>query len=103
MILKMKIWRKNLEAKSLASTIARVDILQTSVLPSAKQKKGKHFEKKERYIKHEVNVMLQKRVKKALKQKKKTRIDELCTFENMSVSDSEQESMNSSSSKEGEV
>ena len=36
----------------------------------AKQKKSKHFNKNKMFIKHEVNVMVQKQVKKALKQKK---------------------------------
>ena len=35
--------------------------------------------------------MVQKQVKKALKKKKKKRTEKLCTFEKMSVSDSEQE------------
>ena len=51
----------------------------------AKQKKGKHFKKKKRYIKHEVYVMVQKQVKKALKKKKKQHTEELCAFEKRSV------------------
>ena len=47
--------------------------------------------------------MVKKQVKKALKQKKKNSNEELRTFKKMSVSDSDQESMNSSSSKEGEI
>ena len=47
----------------------------------ANQKKGKHFKKKKRYTKHKVNVMVQKQVKKALKQKKRKRTEELRAFE----------------------
>ena len=46
--------------------------------------------------------MVQKQVKKALKQKKK-RTEDLSAFGKMSVSDSDQVSMNSSSSEEGEI
>ena len=46
----------------------------------AKQKKSKHFDKKKRFTKHEVNVMAQKQVKKALKQKKRKYTEELHAF-----------------------
>ena len=55
------------------------------------------------YTKHEVNIMVQKQVKKAVKQKKRKRTEELHAFEKMSFSESDQESINSSSSKEGEI
>ena len=75
-----------------------------ALVKQAKQKKGNHFQKKKRFTKHEVNIMVQKQVKKALKQnKKKKRTEELRAFENMSVSDSDQESSDSSSSEEGEI
>ena len=45
--------------------------------------------------------MVQKQVKKALKQKKRKHTEELYEFKEMSVSDSDQESINSSSSEEG--
>ena len=63
----------------------------------------KHFEKKKRYTKHKVSIMVQKQDKKALKKKKKKHTEELSTFEKMSVSDSDQVSINSSSSEEDEV
>ena len=47
--------------------------------------------------------MVQKQDKKALKKKKKKHTEELSTFEKMSVSDSDQVSINSSSSEEDEV
>ena len=47
--------------------------------------------------------MVKKQIKKALKQKKRKRPEELRSFEKMSVSDSNQEYFCSSSSKEGEV
>ena len=39
-----------------------------ALVKQAKQKKNNHFDKKKRFTKHEVNVMVQKEVKKALKQ-----------------------------------
>ena len=42
-----------------------------ALVKQAKQKKSKHFDKKKRFTKYEVNDMLQKHVEKALKQKKK--------------------------------
>ena len=59
--------------------------------------------KRKRFTKHDVNVMVHIQVKKALKKKKKKRTEELRAFEKMSVSDSDQESINSSSSEEDEV
>ena len=53
-----------------------------------KQKKSKHFDKKKRFTKHEVNIMVQKQVKRALKQKKRKHTEEVCAFEKMNVSDS---------------
>ena len=67
-----------------------------------KQQKGKYFQKKKMYIKYEVNIMEQKQVKKAMIREKKKHTEELYEFEKVSVSNSEQESFNSSSSKEGE-
>ena len=46
--------------------------------------------------------MVQKQVKKAMKKKEKKHTEELFAFEKMNVSNSDQESFNSSSSKEGE-
>ena len=42
-----------------------------ALVKQAKQRKSKHFDKKKRSTKHEVNVMVQKQVKNALKQKKR--------------------------------
>ena len=47
--------------------------------------------------------MVQKEVKKAMKKKKKKRTENLRAFEKMSVSDSDQESSDSSSSEDGEI
>ena len=47
--------------------------------------------------------MVQKRVKKALKQKKKDRAEELRAFDKISVSNSDQESIDSNSSEEGQI
>jgi len=75
-----------------------------ALVKQAKQKKGSHFQKKKRFTKHEVNIMVQKQVRKAMKKsKKKKRTEELRAFENMSVSDSGEESSDSSSSEEGEA
>ena len=57
-----------------------------ALVKQAKQKKSKHFDKQKKFTKHEVSVMVQKQVKKALKQKKRKCIEELCAFEKMSVS-----------------
>ena len=51
-----------------------------TLVKQAKQKKGKHFEKKKRFIKHEVNIIVQKQAKNALKQKKKKHSEELRAF-----------------------
>ena len=40
---------------------------QKTLAKQAKQKKEKHFEKKKRFTKHEVNVMVQKSLKKKKK------------------------------------
>ena len=75
-----------------------------ALVKQAKQKKGSHFQKKKRFTKHEVNIMVQKQVKKAMKKNKKNkRTEELRAFENISVSDSGQESSDSSSSEDGEI
>ena len=68
----------------------------------ANQKRSKFFEKNKRFTKNNSYVMVQKCVKKSLKQKKKV-IEELHTFEKMSVTDSDKESISSSSSEEGKV
>ena len=44
-----------------------------ALVKQTKEKKSKYFQKKKRLTKHEVNVMVQKQVKKALKQKKRKR------------------------------
>ena len=41
-----------------------------ALIKQAKQKKSKYFNNKKRFTKHEINIMVQKQVKKALKQKK---------------------------------
>ena len=74
-----------------------------TLVKQAKQKKGKHFKKKKRHTKHEVNIMVKKHVKKVLKQKKRKCTKELHAFEKMIVSDSDQKSMNSSSSEKDEI
>ena len=72
-----------------------------ALVKQAKQKKGSHFQKKKRFTKHEVNIMVQKQVKKVMKKNKKNkRTEELRAFEKMSVSDSGQESSDSSSSED---
>ena len=38
-----------------------------ALVKQAKQKKGSHFQKKKRFTKHKVNIMVQKQVKKAMK------------------------------------
>ena len=60
---------------------------------------SKHFDKKKKFTEYEIKVMVQKQVKKALKQKKRKYTEELRALEKMRVSNSDQESMNSSSSK----
>ena len=71
-----------------------------ALIRQAKQNKGKHFKKKK--SKQEVNAMVEEKVKKALKRKKRKHTDELCAFEKMSFS-FEQESIGISSSEEGEI
>ena len=48
-----------------------------ALVKQAKQKQRKNFNKKKRLTIHEVNVMVQKQVKKALKQKKRKHTEEL--------------------------
>ena len=47
--------------------------------------------------------MVQKQVKMAMKNKKKKHTEKLRAFEKMNVADSDEESFNSSSGKEGEI
>ena len=68
----------------------------------AKQKRSKQCDKKKRFIKHELNVMVLKQVKKVLKQKRK-RAEELLAFEKKSVSNSDYESISIIFSEEGEM
>ena len=76
----------------------------TLVKTLVQKEKLKKFKatKDRKYTKHEVNVLVEKKLKKAMRKKKKQREEELRAFENMSVSDSE-ESINDSSSEEGEI
>ena len=74
-----------------------------ALVKQVKQKRSKHFDNNKRFTMHEVKAIVQKQIKKALKQKQRKRTEELQTFKKMSVSDSDQESMNNSSSEEGEV
>ena len=74
-----------------------------ALVKQAKQKTGKYFQKKKRFTKHEVNIMVQKQAKKALKQKKRKHTEELGAFKKMSVSNSDQESISSCSSEEDEI
>ena len=73
------------------------------LVKQANQKKSKCFGKKKRFTKHDVNVMVQKEDMKALKQKRRKPIEEIRAFERIGVSDSDKESIKSSSSEEGEV
>ena len=64
----------NIKAKGFVNTMAYADIPQTSVLHQelqSKQKKGKYFDKKKWYKKYEVNVIVQKQIKKIMNKKKK--------------------------------
>ena len=51
-----------------------------ALVKQVKQKKRKYVDNKRRFTKHEVNVLVQKQVKKALKQKKRKRTAELRAF-----------------------
>ena len=64
--------------------------------------KKKKANKERKYTKHEVNI-LENKIKKALKKKKKQHTEEPRTFENMSLSDSDEESSHGSSSEEEEI
>ena len=89
--------------------MARADISQMSVLHSkhwsGKQNRRREntSRKKKRHTNHEINSIVQKKVKKALKQEKKERNEELYAFEKMSASDSDKESIWSRSSEECEI
>ena len=52
-----------------------------ALVKQAKQKKGKHFQKKKIFTKHEVNIIVKKWVKKVMKKKKKKHTEEPCAFE----------------------
>ena len=62
-ILMMRILMKDIQEKSFASTTVLVDIPWIN-------KKSKHSDNNKRFTKHEVNVTVQKQVKKAQKKKK---------------------------------
>ena len=74
-ILMMKMQIKDIQETSFASTTDQCTTLK-ALIKKAKQKKSKHFDKKKSFTKHEVNVMVQKQVKKALKQKKRKHTEE---------------------------
>ena len=57
------------------------------------------MKKEENYTMHEVNFMVQKKVKNALKKRKKKLVDELCAFEKIYVSDSKQDTFTVASAK----
>ena len=103
-LLKQKLGRKTQRQEVLlVPWHVRRSITLKVLVRHAKQKGGKHLKIKTRCTKHEVNVMVQKRVKKALKQKKKDRAEELRAFDKISVSNSDQESIDSNSSEEGQI
>ena len=56
-----------------------------------------------KYTKHEVSILVEKKMKQAHKKRKKQCEEELRAFKNMSVWDSDEESSKVSSSKEGEI
>ena len=69
-----------------------------------KEKPKKQKASKERkYNKHEVNILVERKMKNALKKTKKQCEEELRAFENMIVWDSDEESKNVHSSEEGEI
>ena len=61
-----------------------------ALISQGKQNKSKQSIKEKRQTKNDVNVMVGKKIKKALKKKKKL-TDEIRAFEKMSISASEQE------------
>ena len=71
-------------------------------IKQAKQKRSKHFKKEKKDTREKVNAMVERKMKKALNQRRRVRIEEICVFEKMSVSHSEQESISSSFSEEDE-
>ena len=74
-----------------------------ALVKQVKEKRSKHFNKKKRFTKREVNTMVLKHLKKALKQKKRKPNEKVHAFKKMSVSDSDKGSISGSSSKEREV
>ena len=65
--------------------------------------KKKKTSKERKYTKLEVSILVENKMKKALKKREKLRVEELRAFENMSILYSDKKSSNVSSSKEGEV
>ena len=59
--------------------------------------------KERKYTKHEVDILLEKKMKKALWKRKKQHAEKWHSFENINVSDSDEESSKVSSSEEVEV
>ena len=55
------------------------------------------------YTKHEVNILLDKKMRKAPKKRKKQHAEELRAIEIMSVSDSDENSGNINPIEEGEI
>ena len=76
--------------------------LVKSLVQKEKLKKQK-ASKERKYIKHDVNILVERTMKKVLKRRKKQHEEELCAFENMSVLDLDKESNNVSSSEEEEI
>ena len=69
-----------------------------TLIKHARLKKTWHNDKEKMSIMYEVNMFVGKKVKKALKKEKRKHTKELCAYEKMSVLDSDQWSIMSSSS-----
>ena len=59
--------------------------------------------KERKYTKREVKILVEKKIKNALRKREKQHEEEMHAFENMSISDSDEESKNKSSSEEREI
>lgn len=78
-------------------TSDKCDVIK-DLIKAAKKKKFKKAKKSTTYNKHEVNAMLDRKLKKVFKAKKKKKHQEMNEFENLEVSGDEKSASSSSSS-----
>ena len=64
-----------------------------ALIKEALQKKSQHFKKGKKYTKHDIKIIVERKIKKALELKKRKYTQEVEAFENRRFSDFTQESI----------